>query len=365
MRESERKVTGQETGTSGRRRLIPTALKWVGGFTAVLTLIFGLQQLVESVSALRQRDRQTRELLKTSQMQEEAHDYAAAWASVAEADRLTNGRREVRAAQESLAMNWLENARLGPDQQGFSDIVGKVAPVLDRAASTAQGARKADFLAHLGWAEFLRSRDGVSALAPDHYYEQALNLDSHNVYAHAMLGHWILWHGEKVADAREQFSLALAGGSKHDYVRAMQLSGYENLHNEEGDMELVRVVNEMRVQDEPVDPHTRAALWTIYSLYFDSGQVKRQQLLAAVPPADQLATFRSLFDVSDFDASKSVSREFYRAILQEAAGQPAPALQTLLAVRSKLTRDRDPAMRNEIEQSINRLSAHTRRPAGN
>jgi len=358
MRESRRRVTGEEMGTPARRRLIPTALKWVGGFTAVLSLIFGVQQLAESVSALRQRDRQTKELLRTSQMQEAARDYPAAWDSMAEADRLTNGRREVRIAQESLAMDWLEHARLGPDQQRFSDIVGKVAPILDRAASTAQRARKADLLAHLGWAEFLRSRDGVATLAPDHYYKEALKTDPQNVYAHAMLGHWILWHGGKVTDAREQFSLALAGGSHHDYVRAMQLSGYENVRNGEADVELVRVVGDMVIKGDRVDPENRSALWAIYSFHFDSDEARRQQLLAAVPPADQLATFSSLFDVPDFDQSRFVSREFYRAILEEAAGQRTPALQTLLSVRPKLTRDS--AMRNEIEQSIKRLSVNTR-----
>jgi len=356
MEEGKKRASGKKTGTSSERRFIPTALKWVGGITAVLSLIFGLQQLTEMVSGLRQRDRQTKELLKTSQMEEEAHDYAAAWDSIAQADRLTNGGREVRAAQEALAMDWLEHARLGLDQQRFSDIVEKVAPVLNRAASTAQGARKADLLAHLGWAEFLRSRDGISSDTPDHYYEQALKIDPQNVYAHAMLGHWILWHNGRVADAREQFSLALAAGFNRDYVRTMQLSGYENVHNDEADMELVRVVSDMRTKGERVDPHTRSALWAIYSLHFGSEEAKRQQLLAAVPPVDQLATFSSLFDVPDFEQSKFVSRELYRAILQEAAGQRAQALKTLLFLRSKLKHGYDPSVQNEIEKSIRRLS---------
>ncbi len=356
MGEGKKRASGKKTGTPSERRLIPAALKWVGGITAVLSLIFGLQQLTEMISGLHQRDRQTKELLKTSQMEEEAHDYAAAWDSIAEADRLTKGRREVRAAQETLAMDWLENARLGLDQQRFGDIVEKVAPVLNRAASTAQGARKADLLAHLGWAEFLRSRDGISADTPDHYYQQALKIDAQNVYAHAMLGHWILWHNGRVADAREQFSLALAAGSNRDYVRAMQLSGYENVHNEEADMELVRVVSDMLSKGERVDPRTRSALWAIYSFHFGAEETKRQQLLAAVPPVHQLATFSSLFDVPDFDQSKLVSRELYRAILQEAAGQRTQALQTLLSLRSKLTHDYDPSIRNEIEKSIRRLS---------
>ncbi len=356
-------VRHEKGGTRPGGRFVAAALKWVGGITAVLSLLFGLHQLVGLISEQRQRDHQVKELLATGQMQERARDYAAASESLAEADRLTGGDRKVRAAQESLAMDWLENARLDSEKSRFSDIVGKVAPVLDRGASTAQGRRKADLLAHLGWAEFLRSRDGVPTAAPDQYYSQALKIDPQNAYAHAMLGHWLLWHGGRVAEAREQFSLALAAAGPHrDLVRALQLSGYENVHSDEAEMELVRVANDMRSAGDQVDPYTRSALWAIYYFYFSSQSSRLQQLLAALPAAEQLATFGWLFDVSDFDPSKALSRELYRAILQEAAGQRVQALQALLSVRSKLTRASDRNFRDEVEKRIRHLSENAGPP---
>jgi len=353
-----RKTAGPQDAppqTAAGPQVVTTALKWVGGVTAVLSLVFGLNQLVGLVSSHRQRDLKVKELLKTSEMQEQARDYAAAWSGVEEADRLTQGGREVRAAQESLAMVWLENASV-LDQQKFSDIVGKLTPVLDRAASTAQGERKADLLAHLGWAEFLRSRDGFAGLVPDDFYRQALKIDPQNPYAHAMLGHWDLWNGGRVGEARDQFALALASGREHDYVRRLQLAGLEGLHSVEGEVELIRVINDMRKNGEQVDSGTRDAVWFLYDSDLDPESIRRQPLLAALPPAEQLATFTWLFDNADFDPSRAWIRDFYRAILQEEAGQRTEALQTLRSVRSRLPYAAVPRIRNEVEKGIARLS---------
>lgn len=358
MPKNRKTVVGGDNppGTPAGRQVMATALKWVGGVTAVLSLVFGLRQLTDMVSSRRQLNREVTELLETSEMQKQARDYAGAWHSIEEADRLTKGGRDARAAQEALAMDWLENARVIADQQKFSDIVGKAVPVLDRAASAAEGARKADLLAHLGWAEFLRSRDGVSGQQPDTYYCQALKIDPQNAHAHAALGHWILWHGGRVPEAEREFSLALDSGRGRGWVRELQLGGLENVHSGEAEMELIRVVNDMRKNSEQVDPHTRSAVWFVYDADFDPQSPQRQQLLAAVPPAEQLATFSWLFDTADFDQSRNWIRDFYRAILQEGAGQRAEALQTLRSVRSGLPYAVDPRFRNEVEKAIGCLS---------
>lgn len=89
------------------RKGVSSALKWVGAATAVLTLVFGVQQLIGVITAHVQRNRQVKELLATSEMQEQARDYAAAWSSAEQANRLTGGGGGTRAAEESLAMDWL------------------------------------------------------------------------------------------------------------------------------------------------------------------------------------------------------------------------------------------------------------------
>ena len=338
------------------RKTASAALKWVGGATAVLSLVFGVQQLIDVVSAHLQRSRQVKELLATSAMQEQARDYAAAWSSLEQASRLSDGGSKTRTVEESLAMDWLENAS-APDQQKFSDITEKVTPVLDQAASSAQGQRKADVLAHLGWAAFLQSRDGAPGTSPDSYYRQALAVDPQNVFAHAMLGHWILWNDGPVSEAAAEFNQALAGGRHHDFVRELQLAALEDANNNEGNLELLRVLNAMRKNGEAADTTTRGAAWFIYSHHLEpvsmplsarpAAQGERPPLLAALAPQEQLATFTWLFDGPNFNQSPVWQRDFYRGILEGEAGRHTEALQSLRSALSELSQADPDAASNE------------------
>ena len=144
-----------------------------------------------------------------AQAQETAGDYAAAWESfsqaamVAETDgffaKLLGGlgerRQKIRTAQEDLAMEWLRESR-APEGHTFSEVTDKLVNTLVVGANTASGARKADLLAHLGWAYFLKMRSGENGLQPEKLYEQAVTADATNPYANVFWGHWILWnHG--------------------------------------------------------------------------------------------------------------------------------------------------------------------------
>jgi len=358
------------------RKGVPSPLKWVGAATAVLTLVFGVQQLIGVITSHVQRNRQVKELLATSEMQEQARDYAAAWSSAEQANRLTGGGGGTRAAEESLAMDWLENAS-APDEQQFNDIVEKVTPVLDRAATSAQGQRKADLLAHLGWAAFLQSRDGVYGASPDGYYRQALVADPQNAYAHAMLGHWMMWNGGPMGEAEGEFDQALASGRRRDFVRRLQFAALENANNEDANLEMVRVLNAMRKNSESVDASTRSAAWSVYSRALEPDpwntervvvSTRRTQLLASLPPPEQLATFEWLFDNPGFDQTSVWLRDFYRGILADEAGQRTEALQMLRAVLSEISPAgsasglRDGGAREAVMTEINARIARLSQP---
>ena len=80
-------------------------------------------------------------------------------------------------AQADCGMVLVENARTTGTEARFRDAVDPITPVLYQALETARGARAADLLAHLGWADFLRWKDGLGGLRPEGFYRRAIEQD--------------------------------------------------------------------------------------------------------------------------------------------------------------------------------------------
>jgi tetratricopeptide (TPR) repeat protein len=354
----------------GSRKRLETLLKWVGAVTAVLSLILGLYQVTQLVSNTRERQRHIAELLAVGREQQGAGDYPAAWTSFERAlnsadeggliakltGRLDAERQQIRKAQEDLAMVWLENLRVAQGQK-FADIVDTLVPVLDRGVASTSGVRKADLLAHVGWAYFLKTRDGPGNMNPEQYYLQALEIDPANPYAHAHWGHWILWKGGNLEEAMRHFSAAVASGRARPYVRMIQLAALRNSRSDRTEGEFLRVVNDMRKNNEQIDARTRSDVYAIFYSALGPGE-GFQRLTAAVPATEQIATIRALFYEADFDPSKIPTREAYLAILQEAAGLPDEALKTWLALRSTFPANTPRPVVARADAAIKRLSQH-------
>jgi tetratricopeptide (TPR) repeat protein len=355
---------------SGSRKKVEILLKWVGGVTAVLSLILGLYQVTQLVSNTRERKRHIAELQAVGKQQQGAGDYPSAWASFEQAlqsadeggqiakltGRLDAERHQLREDQENLAMVWLENIRVAEGQK-FSDIVDRLVPVLDRGIASASGVRKADLLAHVGWAYFLKTKEGPRNVKPEQYYRGALEIDPGNPYAHAHWGHWILWNGGQLEEAIRHFSAAAASGRALPHVRTIQLSALRNSRSKETEGEFLRVVDDMRKNNEEIDAGTRSDVYSIYYFALSAGE-DFQRLTAAVPAAEQIAMIRALFYGADFDPSKNPTREACLAILQEAAGQPEDALKTWLAMRSNLPVNIYGTVAARADTAIKRLSHH-------
>jgi hypothetical protein len=323
-----------------------TVMRWVTRGTAVLALVFAVQQVMKTVADVRDRRRQVEELVASEAIQRKNADYEHAWASLDQAvavaesggllakltGQLSTEARELRVAQENLAMAWLDNLVVGSGHT-FTEVVDRVSPVMARGAAMAGGPRKADLLAHLGYATFLRSRDGQPSGDPESQYREALALDPGNPYAHAYLGHWLLWKGASLDQGRAEFIAALGAGRAKDFVRVLQLAALKNRHE---DATYVAVVNDMRKQKEPVDPATRADLGQIYGPIcgYREDRAGLQSLLAVTPAAEQAATVKLfLADEPRQEAAQRATREACLATLYEEAGDRAAALDAWGTVR--------------------------------
>jgi tetratricopeptide (TPR) repeat protein len=302
-------------------------LKIVAGITAVLSLALAGRQVAVFVTDYRARQLRVRDLVAASALQRRAGEHAAAWATLTQALKVDPDNAAVRAARVDAAEAWLETGRPGGTAPTFTALADTLSPVLTEALLHADPVREADLLAHLGWADFLRWREGGRDLSPPARYREALVLDSLNPFAHAMLGHWLLWQGEDLRLAQDHFTRALASGRARDYVRRMQLAGLANRDGPDIAAEMLRVATAMQEAHEPLPDGARDRLWRAFSdLVVPSGS--DAPALVRVAPAELLKTYRWLFDGSGYSTAQSARYDYQLATLQAAAGDTAGALAT-------------------------------------
>jgi tetratricopeptide (TPR) repeat protein len=307
----------------------------------------------------REQTRQVTALVKQGQLQADSGNYASAWNLLERAAGIDPASSEVIAARERLAMEWLENARGSELTGSLKEIADKVSPVLSRGAVAGKGERAADLLAHMGWADFLRLRQGVGGLDPTQHYRRAIEIDPSNVFAHTMWGFEILRQGGSVADANRHFAIALESKRKREYVRHMQISALLWTHHPELESEAIRVANEMRSAGETMPAGTPDAsdTWRLWSIYYSRlifGHDKAQ-FLSALPPADHLATFRWLFPENQLPREKYHSYLYILAQLQELNGDRAKALASYRQLRLQLGSQRGRLV-DQSDAAIKRLS---------
>ena len=291
-----------------------------------------------------------------------AGDYAAAWNHYAEALALCPGSTDGKRGRERLAMDWLDNIRVTEGKETFTDIVNKVQRALSEAAVAADDRTAADALAHLGWADFLRSREGVGGLDPVRYYREAITRDAKNPFAHTMWAHLMLWRDESDEEANAHFASALEAGRERPYVRSMQLVALQ-LHSEPSrEDELMRVLTAMRVQGDPLPAGTEhdSPRWRIWNVYY--GRLyrwnDRPSFLAAVPSKDHLATFRWIFPDSVVPEDKKPFQQFMLAQLEENDGDRAGALATYESLLSTLaTQKWESPITQKSREAVKRLKA--------
>ena len=317
-------------------------LKWVGYLTAIFSLgatIAGGAKYLYSRVATR---KDLAALFATEVEQQKSGDYSSAWQTLEKAAQLLPGSPKVRETQEKLAMAWLENIQLQENQK-FSDVTQKVEPILTRAVAAAKpGREQADLRAHVGWAYFLESRDGRSDLDPAGPYREAVAEDPNNPYAEAMWGHWLLWdHCYQLKEAAPHFAAAMTSQREGDFVRHLQLSALLNCNTEEADQEVIRAANAMRKEQRRIDDWERSHILGLYYFELAHETPTSSAFINAVPPAEHVATFHWLFDSLDSSldsgSSSRISRIYYLAVLEEAAGQRDDALANYKSVVSQTT----------------------------
>jgi hypothetical protein len=344
--------------------------KWIGTAAAVLSLGSAMYGVLHAQADLRERGRVVAEQLAAGHSEQTAGDYPAASASFQKADdaaeadgliaKLLGGlgkqRQMVRSAQEDLAMEWVRAAH-APEGHTFSETADKLVGILSTGANRSTGVRKADLLAHLGWAYFLKQRDGDSGVRPDSQYREAVAADAANPYANAFWGHYILWNDGPLADAREHFAAALASGRARRTVREFQLAAVENSHADAIEAEWWRVIDDMRIGGEPLTAHIVHEMKSRNYFALDDDK-SLARLIAALPPENLLALQKIVLESDALDESDKFNAQAITAAALEAAGKPDEALAVWRAVQADTQGRREYTLTPRVNASIKRLGAH-------
>jgi tetratricopeptide (TPR) repeat protein len=322
-------------------RLPPRRGRVLAMFAAVIVLA-GALAMAGYVQWQRQRadEAQSTALAAAAQQLCESGDYALAWQRYDEAIAHHPDRQPLRQAREVCGMRWLRNINVREGKLTFTDVVDRVLPLLAEGAASASGQRAADLRAHMGWADFLRIREGAVGLDPQAYYRKALADDSSNVFAHAMWGHHIMAKHGPIDDANEHFAAALASGRERAFVRTLQFAAMLYYHEPAGQIEAARAANDMRKSGEAIDPGLRERLWN--SVYYDGllSRDRREVFLSGMRDADNAATFRWLYPENQVRQDRSTMWRFFMASLEEAAGERTAARSRFEALRDDLVRER-------------------------
>lgn len=302
---------------------------WVGSATAILTLIFGIQQLYVSIIANNKIKKEVRNLIQSSQVFVDSNEYNYAWDLLVKADQLGIMKADIEDAKVKTAFLWLRNMHANEKTGSFTEQTDQLLSTLSNASLTAKGEYLADIYAHMGWAEFLRLREGNFEVDPEVYYKKALAVDSMNIYANAMFGHWLYWQKKDTALGWQHFQVAANNGKDLRYVRSTQFFALKNY--DYTNIEFLRLLYTMMINGETIEEYM--AIHCLQVNYLGNGFERFSEALingkivkSSISPEEDLALFEWLCNsYPEFTESYQKYKPFVQAILTEALGNKMAA----------------------------------------
>ncbi|VEN72811.1 conserved hypothetical protein [Candidatus Desulfarcum epimagneticum] len=341
-----------------------TALKWLGGVVTVISLLAGMVTLMGYYRDWRERRDAVAELLYAADWLARTRNYSRAWQMNEKALGLVPGSAEAFDGRLRLAKLWLRDFRV--NKKDADGVLNDVTDVLFRGLRGAGKNESAEILAHIGWAQATRVKNYMpTVIDVDAVFEEALRANPENVYANAMLGHWILMRlgasVKNIDSARSKFAIAVKNPDKRAFARELQFSGLIR-HSQGRDDEVERAALGALLQEsfsmmknsepKPAESFRRKIL----DAYGTMGRAEHvEAAVALMPPADHLAAHAWLMDGLDYSRPRALAQAKYlRARLTEELGEKEKALglyQSLLK-ESKAAKE----LNGRVDQAIARLS---------
>ena len=274
---------------------------WVAGITAVIGLFVSLSGGVQWVKNHWARHTDIRLELAVAEGQTQRAEYEAAVATYQDILKKDSGNPQAADELITATMLWVDNFSVltGEGQSAETISAPKldaILPVLDAGLARAKGQRAADILAHIGWTHWLNWHIAEREFGPaaEQGFRRALVIDPSNVYANAMLGNWLLQNNGSLREAIGHFDTAVQSGKQRPWVRSMQLGGLIDNEAPQDRAELVKVVNDIRKNNESLGEDEKARILSFAYDLSPGHSAELAEALSAVPPADSWATYQWL-----------------------------------------------------------------------
>lgn len=317
---------GQAFAAAGQKfALLSPVMKVVGAISALLGLATALVSVYTAINGHFAQREAFASLIKVADTQLRDGEYNSSWNANAKALAIAPKDAGALEQQARIAMRWLEDVRLSskPGAKTFGDIADPLEAALAQRAATLKGAALADVEAHIGWARFLRSRDGITGLRILEEFNAALAIDPGNVYAHVMRGFFLVWKSEPANAARPDFDAALASGSAPEFCDVIILTALTNFHTNAHQLVAIDYANKIRKAGRPVDRELKErVLWAYESGLSDLDYLS--QLGQILPAGEQIANLDWLMQGQNADRLRN--DRVLRAYFLEQAGQGPEAL---------------------------------------
>ncbi|HUN86520.1 MAG TPA: hypothetical protein VMU48_19230 [Terracidiphilus sp.] len=340
-------------------------MSWVGRITALIglfaTLGGGITWLVNH--HIQQSELNAKMALAQTQAKEGEYQASVqTYADVLRADPLYRPALE---GQLNTTMEWDENFHvLVPDGQSATSAAGpeldQIMEILDAGLARAKGTRAADVQAHLGWAHFLNQKiaEREYGTAAEQNLRAALATDPSNVYANAMLGNWLLQTDGSLTEAIQHFDVAVASGKARPLVRTFELGGLIDLDQKGARAKLIRVANDMRKSNEPLDADERRRIRVTCFDPIIAGHGEMEECLTALPSDEAWATYLWLNNNPAGGDDRPQVGEFVYADLLELNGKRQESLAKYQALQKEL-KSQPGSLKERVDAAVTRLSRST------
>lgn len=329
-----------------------SVLKWIGGFTAIISLIIGVRQISGIVQEWRERDEAVNQIVVASRMLVDMKDYQAAWQIAEKATTIAPSSPKAFNQQVDVAMAWLRDIWAQKGKKTYSEIIDPLILTLSQGAGDDNPHRAAEVLSHIGWANFWRLRDKKADYEIDGYFGRALELNPESDYANLFKGFWLLRKYAKnnddldrLSEAGAHFSKALKSRENTHFVNKWIIFALTGSQVIGAEVEAIKFANAWRKQEMvPLAPSEKESV--LYSI-LDEFEVLRHDQLSEGSFLPRLMSALSIQEIIDtylwlFNAVEKKkdwwdnSKLFHLGLISEARGDLKDALDDLVELLNRV-----------------------------